>query len=151
MTQRINTQRNNLFHPVQEQFDKFFDSFFSDSPLNSIKANSSFPKINIFEKDDLVIMASVSGMKPEDINIEVEGNVLIISGRMSYEYHAPSDSLIHIRELRSTSFERKITLPDNIVGDPEALLKDGILTLKWKLKKTNQESNLSKKIKIRAE
>ena len=38
-----------------------------------------------------------------------------------------------IRELRRSAFERSVYLPNNIAGDPEAIMKNGILKLTWNL------------------
>ena len=129
-------RREDLFFPIEQQFDKFFDQFFKKDSFKSISPNSGFPKINAYEKDgELVLTIAASGMKASDIRIEVDlDNILTLSGRMSEEYHSPSDSLIYLRELRASSFERRLQLPQNIEGDPKACLKDGILCLRWKLK-----------------
>ena len=44
-----------------------------------------------------------------------------------------TENQYHIRELSYGSFKRQLRLPENIEGDPVAELKDGILTLTFKL------------------
>lgn len=131
----VSPRREDLFFPIEQQFDKFFDQFFKKD-LFSIGQNSSFPKINAFEKDGhLIISVAASGMTKDDIKVEVDKeNILILSGRISEEYYLPENATIYLRELRASAFERQIQLPKNIEGDPKASLKDGILTLQWNLK-----------------
>ncbi len=145
-------RREDLFFPIEQQFDKFFDQFFKKD-LHSVGQNSSFPKLNAFEKEgQLVLTVAASGMTADDLRVEVDAdNILSLSGRMSEEYHSPEDSTIYLRELRASAFERRIQLPKNIEGDPTASLKDGILTLKWKLKGQDLPKSKTKIISISTE
>ena len=139
---RQNGLRSSFLAPVERELDEFFNSFFSPKTLSSVKNRVNYPKLNIWSKDNnLVVECAVPGIKSEDIKIEIqEGNdsfgnsrVLKISGNMNFSDER-KDADYHIRELSSRHFERSITLPTDAVGDPEALLKDGILTLTWKTK-----------------
>ena len=67
------------------------------------------------------------------INVQIlpEG-VLEISGS-SKTNGEKSENQYHIRELSYGSFKRQLRLPENIEGEPVAELKDGILTLTFKL------------------
>jgi len=136
MTRGLVPMRDDLLFPLEQHFNKFFDEFFNKESFNSVGKNSSFPKMNAYEKDgELVLTVSVSGMTADDLSVEVSpDNVLKLRGRMSEQYHSPEDSRQYLRELRTSAFERSLQLPGNLVGDPKASIKDGILTLRWKLK-----------------
>lgn len=148
----VSPRREDLLFPIEQQFDKFFDQFFKKD-LSSIGQNSSFPKINAHEKNgELIISVAASGMTTDDLSVEIDQeNILTLSGRMAEEYHSPNDATVYLRELRSSSFERQIQLPKNIEGDPKASLKDGILTLKWKIKGQDSPKSKTKKISITSE
>lgn len=128
-------RRDDLFFPIEQRFNQFFSDFFNTKPGDYIKGNAGFPKMNIFESEGyFTVVAAVAGLKVEDLEIEVKGhNSVCIRGKMSSEYNIPNNSQEYVRELRMSSFERLVVLPDRIRGDPDAVLKDGILTLKWKL------------------
>lgn len=146
--------RNDLFYPLEQQFNKFFDEFFGEDSLSSVQKNVGFPKLNAYEKNgELVVYLSVSGMTTDDLAVEVSPtNVLSIRGRMSKEFHTPEHAeKIYFAELRTSAFERKLQLPDHIVGDPSASLKDGMLTLKWATKLKDLPKNKSKSISIKSE
>jgi HSP20 family molecular chaperone IbpA len=148
--------REELFYPYQSLFDSFFDSFFSDLSPNALKSKTGFPRWDIYQTDtDWIIEVSATGCEPKDINIEIvpskEGeykNILRISGRIS-EDHQLSDNVKYFsaRELRRSAFERSVYLPNDIKGEPEATMKNGILTLKWKL--PEKEKTTVKKIQIK--
>ena len=110
-------RREGLFFPIEQTFNKFFDEFFNSNPISSIKANSGYPRLNAFESDGkFSITISVPGMTAENISAEIDkDNVLTIKGQMSEEHHAPENAKYYLRELRQSSFERKLILPDHIV------------------------------------
>jgi len=136
--------REDLFFPLEQSFDDFFNSFFGCG-LDPAKAKSGYPRIEAgVEGENWVVRAAVPGVKFDALNVEIEDKlvdqswgieqrILKISGRMSEEYESPKDSRMVRRELRKTSFSREMILPAEADGQPEATLQDGILTLKWKL------------------
>src|SRR5574343_139666 len=123
-------RKDDFFYPLESCFNRFWDEFFQDNPLQSIKGTGTFPRINAYEDNgELVITASVSGMSKDDINVEVtEDNVLVISGRMAKEYRYPDKvAKGYFQEVRSSAFQRSFQLPENVEGSPTAALKDGML------------------------
>lgn len=147
----LTPHKEDMLLPLEETFHKFFDDFFSEGLAqvkNKSKNHSDYPKMNIEKREDeLVLTAALPGMDSDDLNVEVSSdNVLTISGKMSSEYKSPEDSQYSLRELRQSAFRRSVKLPDNVNGDPEAVLKDGILQLRWNLK---PDSSNGKKIEIK--
>lgn len=153
MTRGLVPLRDDVFFPLEQQFNKFFDEFFNKNTFSNVGKNSGFPKLNVHEKDgELVLTVSASGMTTEDLKVEVSPDkVLTIWGRMSEQYHSPEDSKVYLRELRSSAFERHVQLPDHVEGEPTACLKDGMLTLKWKLKGKELSKPRNKLIPIKTE
>ena len=76
---------------------------------------------------ELVIRASVPGVAPEEIEITIEGDTLIIKG----ETKAPLDNVdYHIQERRYGSFGRTLTLNVPIQAEQaEATFENGELVL----------------------
>jgi HSP20 family molecular chaperone IbpA len=69
----------------------------------------------------------------QDLNVEQpNANTVRISGQVSEEHRVNNESKYYFREIHKSRFSREIVLPNYIEGEPEAALKDGILTLKWK-------------------
>lgn len=79
--------------------------------------------------DDLVVTASLPGVKPEDIEVDVQGDVLRIQGEMKQDQEIKEDQF-HRRERRFGRFYREITLPMSVKSDAvQARFENGILTL----------------------
>jgi HSP20 family protein len=146
--------RDDVFFPLEQQFDKFFRDFFSDrSVLDRVKSSGGYPKVDMVEENnEFVVKAAVPGVDPKAVNVEVlpEG-VLRISGQTSEEFRSPQNSNFYVRELRMTRFSREFSLPDFIEGDPQAKIRDGLLTLKWQCKKKEADQPKVKHIKIDVE
>ncbi len=80
--------------------------------------------------DELVVKASLPGWKPEDVEVTLTGNTLVISGEMVEEARREEESWI-LNEIRRASFSRTIELPEGLLGDrATALYEHGILTLR---------------------
>ena len=62
------------------------------------------------------IEASMPGIKPEDVDITVNNNVLTIRGETKTE-EEKDDKNYHLRERRIGSFVRSITLPSSVNAD----------------------------------
>ena len=129
--------RNDLFYPLEQVFDKFYQDFFHNkAAINTAKSNQSYPKMNVYQDENTFkIVFAVPGTTDDDLELEYKNdNTVTLRGKMSQEYHANSNATFYVRELRQSSFERTIILPESVTGEPEAELKDGLLTLIWKLK-----------------
>jgi HSP20 family protein len=126
--------RDQLFSPLELVFDDFFSNFWKNGSLDKIKATAGYPKMDIGnEGRNFVIRAAVPGVNAEDLKIELENSTVRISGRMAEEYCTPENHPYYVKELCKRTFSRTITLPENVSGDPEATIKDGILVLKWEI------------------
>ena len=69
------------------------------------------PSVDVIETDDAIkLKAELAGMKPEDIKIEVQDNVLTVSGERRFEEEVKEDKYYRI-ERRYGSFSRSIALP----------------------------------------
>jgi HSP20 family protein len=86
--------------------------------------------LDMYETDnDLVITASLPGVKPEDVEITITGDALSITGEMKAETTVEKASYLR-QERRFGAFSRTIALPVPIQADKaEAKFKDGVLTL----------------------
>jgi HSP20 family protein len=69
------------------------------------------PAIDVVETEGAIVLkAELAGMKPEDINIELQDNVLTISGERRFEEEVKEDKFYRI-ERRYGSFSRSLALP----------------------------------------
>jgi HSP20 family molecular chaperone IbpA len=144
--------RDEFRFPLEQTFNKFFDDFFNTKAnVNVAKSNVGYPKVDMYtDKNHTRLIFSVPGLRSDDIQLEYgPGNFVTVRGRINSSYKSPEDSIYYYREIRSSSFERVLPLPENIEGEPdEATLSDGLLTLTWKNKASPQQ--LAKKIQIKS-
>lgn len=133
-------RRTDLFSPLQLEFDRFFDEFFKDRRtfVAHLKNSSNFPKMDAITEGDLfIVRMAVSGMTKEDVDIVVTPDGLVtVEGRISKEYIPAEEADVHVKELRTSAFQRCFRLPQEVVYEgfsPKAKLQDGILTLTWSL------------------
>ena len=86
------------------------------------------PAIDVVRDDGhLVVRADLPGIKPEEVKIEVEDDILTVSGEHT-ESKEEKDSDYMRRERRYGSFHRSMALPAGV--DPtkiEAKTRDGVV------------------------
>jgi HSP20 family protein len=101
----------------------------SDWLQSSPSAGGSYPPLNIFRKGDgFALVAEVPGISRSDLEIQVKGRTIRLSGSKSVQY--PEKASVHRRERLQGRFDRSITLPIEVDQDGvTAECRDGILTL----------------------
>ena len=78
-------------------------------------------------EDAIVIVADVPGLKPEDLEVTLEGDTLTIRGELK---NLAEERSYLLRERATGSFERIMTINTPIDADKvEAVFEDGVLTL----------------------
>lgn len=150
--------RDAFFSPVELAFDHFFDEFFSTPVLDFAKSNVNYPKMDVgFKGKEFMIQAAVPGVEPDALKVEVRpfgtGSVHIvrISGEMDEEFRFV-DEKWSVKELCKRKFSRTIPLPLDVLDtSPVATLRNGILTLKWKLESKEAIKEEVKRIPIQVE
>lgn len=109
----------------------FEDSFVaSSSALNRSGAGIVGVEMNVYEHENgFSVEACVPGLKPEDLDITLQDNVLTISGEFRQETPAQGTTT-HRTERRYGRFSRSVALPTQVKSDAvSANLEHGILRL----------------------
>lgn len=79
--------------------------------------------------DHLVVKTAVPGVKPEDIDITITGDVLTIKGETKTEEKVEKANYIR-QERRYGAFQRSVQLPASVLTDKaQATFENGVLTL----------------------
>jgi len=86
--------------------------------------------VDVFQiPDDIVIHAFVAGVKPDELNVTISRDVVVIEGTRT-EHQEVLSSDYFIRELFWGSFAKTILLPQEVdVDSSSAHSKDGLLTI----------------------
>ena len=103
----------------------FFEPFYGEE---GVPVREGFlPAIDVFHDDEKVtIRVEAPGVRKEDLDVHVEGDLLTISGKKE---HVESSNY-HQIESRCGVFRRSLTLPHAVDRDKIAAnYKDGVLTL----------------------
>ncbi len=111
-------------------FQQALDTFrTSDWLAAGPSGGGAYPPMNVFRKgDDFIIIAEIPGVKKTDIDLQVKGRTLRLTGQKAVGF--PEMAAVHRRERLAGRFDRALTLPVEI--DPEAVkaeYRDGVLTL----------------------
>lgn len=86
--------------------------------------------VDMYQTDkEIVVKAAIPGVKPDDIDVGVVGDVLTIKGERETEEKVEKENY-YLQERRYGSFSRSITLPTMVQSDKaEAKYENGVLTL----------------------
>lgn len=109
-------------------FSSMLDRFFEDAVQ---KRDVGFtPSVDVAETEkNYEFEVQLPGIKKDDINIEVNGNTLVISGKKERK-ETQKDKKFHRVESYYGSFRRAFTLPDEAdLQKIEANFKDGLLVV----------------------
>jgi HSP20 family protein len=131
---------------LREEMEELFTRAFGEEG-NLWPAERIVPSLDVAETDGaLEVRMDIPGMEAKDIEIQVHGNLLTISGERKEEKEEKGKTY-HRIERRTGSFSRSVTLPCPIKEEGiDAQYKNGTLTVK--LPKT--EEARAKKIAVKA-
>ena len=129
--------RNTLFHELADfrrDFDQMFNRFFNlRSPQEEQTLTEGFvPAIETsIDKDGKKFQCQVmlAGVDPKDVNIQVLGNTLSISGERSSSRETKESDYLQ-REITYGTFQRLIELPEGVDKDKlTAEYRNGVLEI----------------------
>ncbi len=86
--------------------------------------------IDVFQtKDDIIIKSTIAGVKPEDIDVAIDNDMVTIRGSRRQDESIKEEDYFY-QECYWGEFSRSVILPTEVMADDtEASLKNGVLTL----------------------
>lgn len=156
-----------LMRRVAEDMDRLFQDFGIGSPSLGLRPGRGSlldsdlwtegpslgrtawtPQVETFRRGDkLVVRADLPGLRKEDVAVEIDNDVLTISGVRSDEHEEDRDGFYR-SERSYGEFFRAIPLPDGLDADEsEASFEDGVLEVTFPAPKTPERR--AKRIQIR--
>lgn len=132
---------------IRSEMDDLFGSFFDYWPVHLTEPRF-MPAIDMSEDEkNIIVKAEVPGCRAEDIEINVTGNLLTISGEKKLTEETKEKGC-YCSERVYGSFRREVSLPSEILTDKiSAVSKEGILTITL----PKAEKSKSTKIQVREE
>ncbi len=99
-------------------------------------------------EDTLTVTTSIPGIKPEDIEVTIEGEILTIKGETDtaevVEGAEPKEEDYRLRERRTGHFLRTLRLPDTLDTDSAATTyTNGVLTIALPKTETKKAKRLT--------
>lgn len=137
----VRDQMERLFHELEEfQFPSFPES-------RERHSRSWLPAVDLFEKGgDYHLKMEVPGIKPENIDIQILDDAVVIRGQ-SREEKTEDKKDVYRRECHYGAIYRRVPLPGAVKAEgAKAELKHGILELSL----PKAEGNLGKRIQVQA-
>ncbi len=113
--------------PFTREIDRVFDAFFGQTD----QGRRWVPPMDLVEAEDhFVLKADLPGLAEGDVNIEVQENVLTLSGERRFEHEVKKDGFYRL-ERGAGQFSRSLTLPDGVDADAIAATFDkGVLEVR---------------------
>jgi len=114
---------------LREAMDHLFDDAFT-RPFRLSNGFGSVPSVDMYQTDnEIVVKAAIPGVKTDDVQINVTGELLTIKGEVK-EKEEVKEKAYHLREQRWGTFERSIALPTEVIADKaKAEFENGVLTI----------------------
>jgi HSP20 family protein len=132
-----------MMRQLSREMDRLMDSFFErgfGSPWRESGTQEDdwqgrtlwSPQIDVQQRNDSVIVrADLPGVSKDNVQVEVEGDTLVISGQRREEREEGGDDQgYRVLERSYGSFYRSVPLPQGVDPDHiEAAMRDGVLTV----------------------
>ena len=102
--------------------------------------------IDVYQTDnDIVIKSTIAGVKPEDLDVNINNDMLTIRGERKQDEQINQENYYY-QECYWGGFSRSVILPVDVLPDKiEASMKNGILTIRL----PKADTNRTKKIQVR--
>ena len=119
---------------LQNEMNRLFNTFF-DQPAPTGRGGAPgrrwIPAMDLVETGDhYVLRADLPGLSDEDVNVELQDNMLTISGERKPEHESQQEGYYRL-ERAFGAFSRSLTLPDGVdPGAVQAHFDRGVLEIR---------------------
>ncbi|MFC1911307.1 Hsp20/alpha crystallin family protein [Chloroflexota bacterium] len=116
---------------LRQAMDKLFEgSFVHLSRALAALGEVPAPALDVYQTpNELLVKATLPGLKPEDVTIDITGEMLTIKGETKAEQEIKKEDYLY-QERRYGAFSRSVILPTGLKTEKcEATMEDGALNL----------------------
>jgi HSP20 family protein len=116
---------------LQTEMNRLFNTMFDAPATGNGGARRWVPAMDLVETDDhFVLRADLPGMTEADVDVELEDNVLTLSGERKAEHEDKREGFYRV-ERAFGAFSRTLTLPKGIEADAvTARFENGVLEVR---------------------
>lgn len=117
---------------LRDEMNRLFTRTIGDQPVAKAAANATWsPPVDVFDTPEAIVLkAELPGLKVEDVDVELDDNVLTISGERRFEEKV-EDGRAYRLERAYGSFARTMTLPQGVKAEEiSATFTDGVLEVR---------------------
>jgi len=120
----------NAFDDLRREFERSFGDL-DGAGVAGLLDWPTGPAVDLVEGDDeILLLADLPGVRKDDLELSVQGNLLTIKGEKKREEPTKSRKVVRT-ETWVGSFSRTVNLPDSVNPEKvEAQLRDGILRVR---------------------
>ena len=136
---KIDINDTNLKNPNQEEeINEWMDNDYEEGQLS----------IDIYQTPkNIIVKSTIAGVKPEDIDISINNDMLTIRGKREDKDEIEEDNYLY-QECYWGSFSRSVILPVEVKADKiEAVLENGVLSVTLPKAKTSKQVSVKVKEK----
>lgn len=125
---------SNSYSPRQERDEEIVDDTEGQLTIDVYQTST-----------DIVIKSTIAGVKPEDLDVSINNDMITIKGERRNEEEVSNENYYY-QECYWGGFSRSVVLPVEVIAEKiEASLKNGILTIKL----PKADTTTTKKIQVR--
>ena len=122
------------FSTLRQAMDRLLDGAVVGAPFRTLwsRTGQAMPLDVYATEDQVVILAAVPGVQPEDLEITAYQNTVTLSGTIAdvAEGEEAKDATWYLRELWSGQFRRSLTLPFAVDADrAQASFEQGVVRI----------------------
>ncbi len=144
------TELERWFDQFDRMFDRMLERFFREweRPWGLERRWTIWsPAVEVVETSDAyIVRAELPGVKPEDIEVTLQDDILTIRGKRERSEER-KDETIHIVERAYGEFARSLRIPADVKAEAvEATYKDGILEVRL----PKSEESKPRRIEVKA-
>ena len=143
----LSPSRSKVFNdPLFRRIDRLFDDLTRDlfsGTMPSVRSEVFNPDLDVEDRgSEIAVTLDLPGLKKEDINIEISGNTLIVTGERKDEMRDEKANSQYY-ERRFGRFERQFTLPQDVNPDTvKAHYENGVLQLNLPKMESRQRKSI---------
>ena len=115
---------------LRDAMDRLFEDGLARYPRLWPRLGECELPIDMYQTaNEVVVKSSVPGLKPEEVDVSITGDTIIIKGEHKEENEVEEENYIY-KEHRYGTLSRSVLIPVRVKSDKaEAVFEDGTLTL----------------------